>query len=88
MQNLAPVASQGGPFLAPAPASRMARGSSNLADGSKPAVGVANIQGLQRAAAPAIGAVDVAGAKGAALQITRTGCRGNDVGRRDDRVPG
>ena len=42
MHNLAPVASQGGPFLAPAPASRMARGSSNLADGSKPAVGVAN----------------------------------------------
>ena len=43
MQNLAPVASQGGPFRAPAPVSRMARESSNLADESKPAVGVANI---------------------------------------------
>src|SRR3984885_11585501 len=41
MQNLAPVASQGGPFQAPAPALRMARGSSNLAVGSKPALGVA-----------------------------------------------
>jgi hypothetical protein len=42
MQNPAPVASQGGPFQDPTPVSRMVRGSNNLADESKPVVGVAN----------------------------------------------
>jgi hypothetical protein len=43
MQNFALVASLRGSFQAPGPVSRMAHRSSNLADGSKPAVGVANI---------------------------------------------
>ena len=36
----------------------------------------------------AIGAVDVAGGEGRSAPDQRTGCRRNDVGRRDDRVPG
>ena len=47
----------------------MARGSSNLAGGSKPAVGVADIKASKQRGA-SHRPEDVAGAKGAALQIT------------------
>jgi hypothetical protein len=59
------------------PCPTMALESNNLADGSKPAVGVANILRSSKELPRQPSAL-----------WTLPGCRGNDVGRRDDRVPG